>query len=101
MKCEHCGKEIKYVRDLSEEEVKDFIYLNNMEITANQALNIKDIDLSIFNENQVYEYFLAVYHQLAEARFLRELLLRNINKVDGISIDNIKILDEKIYIHEE
>lgn len=104
MKCEQCGKELVKVGTLTEEETKDFYFVNEKFATANQALNssiIKDIK---FTDGQVFEYFKASYDQLAQARYLQFIFERNlknrinINQNENIIIDGLSL---EVFIHPE
>lgn len=104
MKCPNCGKELTVVADLTEDEISDFYYANNIRNTAQQALRNDSIDFSLFQkEGQVFEYFRAAYHEMATAEFLFYTLYSSLAKKYNISkkdINHLVIEDGKLCIHE-
>jgi hypothetical protein len=101
IKCPNCGKNLKYIADLTEDELDSYLYLSNLKVTVNQALRSDSIDLSLFKDNQVYEYYSSLYHQLAESSFLLELLYRSIRSRLNLHSDmKLEIVNNCIYQHQ-
>jgi hypothetical protein len=102
MVCENCGKELVKVGALTEEELRDFCFVNEKFATANQALNsnvIKDIK---FTDGQVFEYFKAGYDQLAQARYLQFIFERELKNRLNVSQDTPIVIDglsREVFVH--
>ena len=98
MKCPDCGKELLKVRDLTEDERNAFEYFVIKEDNANQAIN-SGIDVN-FKEGELYEYYKALYDQLAEARFLRTIFFRKIQEeLNEKPVKVPYIFEGALYVH--
>ena len=89
---------------LTEEEVNDFVYVNEKFATVNQALGtdiLKDME---FKDGQVFEYFKACYDQLAQAKYLQFIFERDLkNRLEiaqGIPIF-IDGISTEVFIHPD
>lgn len=103
MTCKDCGQELTKVGELTEKETEDYIYLGECYSTAQQALNPDVINKMDFSEGQVFEYFKAVYDNMAKAKFLEHMLIKNLKKRLNMDSDIQLYMDESgkqsIYIH--
>lgn len=104
MICDHCGKEMIKIGELTEEEHNDFIYINEKFATGNQALGtdiLKDIK---FKDGEVFEYFRACYDQLAQARYLLFIFERGLKKRLGVKQNTQIFIDgvsTEVFVHPE
>ena len=80
MKCENCGKELTKIGTLTEEELRNYIRLSEMYNNATQALKPDVIEGLKFTEGQVFEYFRAVFDEMAKASFLNWCLRRDLKQ---------------------
>ena len=80
MVCQNCGKEMIKVGTLTEKEVEELAYIERQFVNVNQALNPDTVNQMKFTNNQVYEYFRAVYDNKAQAEFLRFIFFRDLKK---------------------
>ena len=91
--CQKCGKPLKKIRDLNEEELKNLYYLNAKETSLWQVSNT--LMLQPIN-NKIKRAYIRVFKliakvKLAKAQFSNKLL----NNPDWF------IMDGSIYTHEE
>lgn len=97
MKCMRCGKELKLVRELTNEEKDKIDYINSKEIVGNEGLSA-DILMNLeLEDSKIVDYLHAAMEQKVEAQILRRALFREISK----EVNNFDIIDYKIYKHEE
>ena len=79
MKCEHCGKELKKIGELTESNIRDLELINNKISTSNQALDINTIkDLPFSKPEEIFYYFKAAFDEKADAEFLKWELIHSI-----------------------
>ena len=102
MTCEKCGKEMIKVGSLEEQEINDFIYINEKYNCVNQALSSNVISDMKFTDGQVFEYFKACYDQLAQAKYLHFIFERDLKKRLGVKTQMyIDFISYEVFIHPE
>lgn len=100
MKCPDCGRELEFIADLTEDEVKKLEYvISKLEMAV--ELTKFDIDFdSMADDKQISNYVGNVCQQLAEAKLQDILLFREIRDkyCPGEKVE-LKFLDGKVYKH--
>ena len=100
MKCPDCGKELKEVGVLTDDELKDYLHIQEKVLNAQQALKPDVIENYNFTEGQVLEYFKAAFNEMATANFLNYCLRKEIVAKHHVSNDFcIHPVTGNIYIH--
>lgn len=100
MKCPDCGKELKEVGVLTDEELLDFQHVREMTFNAQQALRSEVINKMNFTEGQVFEYFRAAFDEMAKASFLDYCIRQELKK--KYKLDDSYFFDlttGRIYLH--
>lgn len=106
MKCPNCGKELKKIGKLTEEEIDEYSYIIKKMNAANQALKPNVVNGYNFTENQVFEYFRAAFDSMAQSEFLYYLFASQLKKRHGLNLNQEIYIDEtdinnpNVYIHE-
>lgn len=102
MVCKHCGKELKLLGDLAEEEKANLHYIIAKNRTVDTALDKSIVNLKEMTPEQVYAYYKSAYDIKAEASFLEIENLKLISKRLNIEdISKVMIFDDKVYLHPE
>lgn len=100
MTCNHCGKELKLLGELTKEEITNLHYIVSKNRTANTALDEKVVNFKDMTPEQVYAYFKSAFDVKAEANFLEVENLKNIAERFNVDdIYSIIIDNEKAYLH--
>lgn len=106
MVCKNCGKELVKVGELTEKELEDCLYINNLCQTSIQALDIETIRGMEFDEGKVFEYFRAAFETRAKGEFLNYIFWRDLKKRLDIN-DNVELMlgdepdSKEIYMHSQ
>ena len=100
MVCNHCGKELKLLGELTKEEITNLHYIVSKNRTANTALDGNVVNFKEMTPEQVYAYFKYAFYVKAEANFLEVENLKSIaQRFDIDDIYSIMIEGEKAYLH--
>lgn len=102
MKCERCGKELKCLGDLTEEELKNYQFVSTKQRTAETALDREVVNFKEMSSEQVYMYFKAIFDLQAEASFLDVENRKNIAKRLNVEdLRSLLLVDGRVYIHPQ
>lgn len=100
MKCRNCGKELKEIGILNEDELRDYIRISEMYNNATQALKPEVVNGFNFTEGQVFEYFRAGFDEMAKASFLSFCLMKDLrNKYKFTTECYVDQDTGKLYVH--
>lgn len=105
MVCRNCGKEMIEVGELTDKEYEDFLYIQNINATTDQALNVNTIKGMEFEDGKLFDYFRAAFEAKAKASFLHYIFWRDVGKRLNINDKEIFLEDNaesrKLFIHPE
>lgn len=101
MKCMNCGKELKVLRELTEQELKELDYINCKISNANQALSPDILNRLELSNEQFYSYIRASTDALADAIYCSNMFRRDIAKELNIPPFKLIFMQEQIWVHEE
>lgn len=103
MVCPDCGKELKELFRLTEQESDNLQYAINRESLGNVVLNPKNLSKHDFKSTQeLYSYIKNSLNILSEGLFLKENWKYNIkvNHNYDKNCDDIAVIDGIAYIHD-
>lgn len=101
MICEHCGKELIFVGEMTDEEITNLHYIISKNRTVETALDKNIVNLQEMTPEQVYMYYKSAYDIKIEANFLEIENLKAISKRLNVEMSKIMIFDDKVYVHPE
>lgn len=100
MKCEKCGKELKCLGELLDDEQKNYLFIQSKNRVVETALSKDIVNYKEMTPEQVYSYFKSVFDLKAEAMFLEIENLKNISKrLNCEDLQSLVIIENKIYEH--
>lgn len=97
MNCPRCGKEMEFIRDLTEEEAMDYSRITALEETVNTIS--ADVDNYGLEGEALLAFYKSLYTKLAEAQFLRVEFFRQLSKDVDRNKYNLYVIDNKLYFH--
>ena len=101
MKCPNCGKEMKELGKLTDNEYLEMEFFNYKERSANDALRSDILNVSELTPEQTFEYFHAAFTLKAEAEFLKFCFYKKLREKYKVSPKEDIIIgnDSVIYLH--
>ena len=91
--CKHCGKPLKKIRDLTEDELKNILYLDAKETAL---WKVASTLISQPLNRKIKKEYVRVFKLISKIKLLRVQLDRDI-----LGDTNGNIIDGGIYIHED
>ena len=100
MKCRNCGKELKELRELTDEESKELDYIVCKESNCRQALSPDVLNKLKLTNEQFYTYIRANTDALADAIYCDNMFGKAI--ADSVGIEQCEMILEngRVYVHD-
>lgn len=101
MKCMNCGKELKVLREFTEQELKELDYINCKVSNASQALSPDILNKLELTDEKFYAYIRANTDAMADGIYCDNMFKRDIAKEFNIPPFKLIFMQGQICVHEE
>lgn len=102
MICKDCGKELKLVTHIPQEEIPTLLNIAGLIHSSRSALDSKIINLNELEDQEVFDYLVNAFEVHSKAAFFKIEFLRNISEKVPLDLNHPDIYDfdeTGIYIH--